>query len=62
MFRDGSRVVIDLRTMEEGDARRLVDFSAGLCFGSRGWIDRLTSRVFLLHPGNAEPEEPLLSA
>ncbi|MGW9195557.1 cell division protein SepF [Micromonospora chersina] len=62
MFRDGSRVVIDLRTMEEGDARRLVDFSAGLCFGSRGWIDRLTSRVFLLNPGNAEPEEPLLSA
>jgi hypothetical protein len=61
-FRNGSSVVVDLRTLDDVDARRLVDFSAGLCFGRRGSISRVTNRVFLLTPPEVEPEEPLLSA
>jgi len=40
--------------MVDSDAKRLVDFAAGLIFGLRGSIDRVTSRVFLLSPANVE--------
>src|SRR5690625_7731704 len=36
--------------MQDGDAKRMVDFSAGLVFGLRGTIERVTSKVFLLSP------------
>lgn len=53
-FRDGVPVIINLTEMEEGDARRLVDFAAGLAFGLRGNIERVTNRVFLLSPANVQ--------
>jgi hypothetical protein len=49
-FRDGKPVVIDLNRMDEDDAKRLVDFSAGLIFMGRGALDRVTSMVFMLTP------------
>ena len=52
LFREGSPVILDLSAMDDSDARRLVDFSAGLIFGRRGSIDRLTSRMFLLMPAS----------
>jgi len=61
-YRDGNLVVLDLTQLEEQDARRLVDFSAGLCFAQRGTIERVENRVFLLTPGYRDFEEPLLSA
>lgn len=51
-FRDGVPVIMNLTEMEDTDAKRLVDFSAGLIFGLRGSIDRVTSKVFLLSPPN----------
>lgn len=51
-FRDGVPVIMNLTEMEDTDAKRLVDFAAGLIFGLRGDIDRVTSRVFLLSPPN----------
>lgn len=51
-FRDGVPVIMNLTEMEDADAKRLVDFAAGLIFGVRGSIDRVTSRVFLLSPPN----------
>ncbi len=51
-FRDGVPVIMNLSEMEDPDAKRLVDFAAGLIFGLRGTIDRVTSRVFLLSPHN----------
>lgn len=51
-WRDGAFVVMDLSRLDEVDARRLVDFAAGLAFGSRGTIERLANRVFLLSPGD----------
>ena len=51
-FRDGVPVIMNLSDMEDSDAKRLVDFSAGLIFGLRGSIERITSKVFLLSPQN----------
>ena len=51
-FRDGVPVIMNLGEMEDVDAKRLVDFSAGLIFGLHGSIERITSKVFLLSPQN----------
>jgi cell division inhibitor SepF len=51
-FRDGVPVIMNLSEMEDADAKRLVDFAAGLIFGLRGTIERVTSKVFLLSPQN----------
>lgn len=51
-FRDGVPVIMNLSDMEDTDAKRLVDFAAGLIFGLRGTIERVTSKVFLLSPQN----------
>ena len=49
-FRDGIPVIMDLSEMSDADAKRLVDFAAGLVFSVRGQIERVTSKVFLLSP------------
>ncbi len=51
-FRDGTPVIMNLSEMDDNDAKRLVDFSAGLVFAARGTIERVTSKVFLLSPPN----------
>jgi cell division inhibitor SepF len=51
-FREGTPVIMNLTEMEEADARRLVDFGAGLAFGLHGTMERVTNRVFLLSPAN----------
>ncbi|BAC74254.1 cell division protein SepF [Streptomyces avermitilis] len=54
LFRDGVPVIINLTAMEPTDAKRVVDFAAGLTFGLRGTIERVATRVFLLTPANTE--------
>ncbi len=51
-FRSATPVIMNLTEMDESDAKRLVDFAAGLAFGLRGSIERVTNRVFLLSPAN----------
>jgi cell division inhibitor SepF len=53
-FREGTPVIMNLTEMVDSDAKRLVDFSAGLIFGLRGSIERVTRNVFLLSPANVE--------
>ncbi len=53
-FRDGTPVIMNLSDMGDADAKRLVDFAAGLVFGLRGSIERVTAKVFLLSPANVE--------
>jgi len=53
-FREGTPVIMNLTEMVDSDARRLVDFAAGLIFGLHGSIDRVTNKVFLLSPANVE--------
>ncbi len=51
-FREGVPVIMNLGEMDDSDAKRLVDFAAGLVFGVRGTIERVTNKVFLLSPPN----------
>ncbi len=51
-FREGVPVIMNLTEMDDADAKRLVDFAAGLSFGLRGSIERVTNKVFLLSPQN----------
>jgi cell division inhibitor SepF len=53
-FRDGLPVIMNLTEMDDADAKRLVDFAAGLSFGLRGSIERVTAKVFLLSPQNVD--------
>lgn len=53
-FRDGVPVIMNLSEMEDGDAKRIVDFAAGLVFGLHGTIERVTNKVFLLSPANVD--------
>jgi cell division inhibitor SepF len=53
-FREGTPVIMNLTDMDDADAKRLVDFSAGLIFGLHGAIERVTSKVFLLSPAHVE--------
>ena len=47
-------MIMNLTDMDDSDAKRLVDFTAGLVFGLRGSIERVTSKVFLLSPAHVE--------
>ncbi len=53
-FREGTPVIMNLTEMVDSDAKRLVDFAAGLIFGLHGNIERVTNKVFLLSPVNVE--------
>ena len=53
-FRSGTPVIMNLSEMSDADAKRLVDFSAGLIFGLHGAIERVTAKVFLLSPAHVE--------
>lgn len=51
-YREGVPVIMNLSEMEDSDAKRLVDFAAGLIFATHGSIERVTAKVFLLSPPN----------
>ena len=53
-FRNGTPVIMNLTEMDDVDAKRLVDFAAGLFCGLRGSIERVTNKVFLLSPEHVE--------
>ncbi|EHR51905.1 hypothetical protein SacmaDRAFT_3692 [Saccharomonospora marina XMU15] len=53
-YRDGTPVIINLTEMENADAKRLVDFAAGLAFALRGSMDKVTNKVFLLSPPDVD--------
>lgn len=53
-FRQGIPVIVNLTELGEVDAKRIVDFAAGLTFGLNGRIERVTSKVFLLSPANVD--------
>ncbi|MGF0312648.1 cell division protein SepF [Rhodococcoides fascians A21d2] len=58
-FRDGTPVIMDLVEMSNADAKRLVDFAAGLAFALRGSFDKVATKVFLLSPADVDvsPQE-----
>jgi cell division inhibitor SepF len=54
-YRDGNPVIMNLTELDDSDARRLVDFAAGLVFALRGSMDKVTNKVFLISPPNSDP-------
>ncbi len=53
-FREGVPVIMNLTELPHAEARRLVDFAAGMVFSVRGEFEHVTSRVFLLVPKDIE--------
>lgn len=53
-YREGVPVIMNLSELEDPDAKRIIDFAAGLVFGMRGSIERITNKVFLLSPANVD--------
>ena len=53
-YRDGVPVIMNLTELDDTDAKRIIDFAAGLVFGLRGSIERITNKVFLLSPPNVD--------
>ncbi|GGM11629.1 cell division protein SepF [Nakamurella endophytica] len=53
-YRDGQSVILDMTDMSDADARRLVDFSAGLAFSLRGSIEKVAPKVFMLLPADSD--------
>ena len=53
-YREGIPVIMNLGDLDDSDAKRIIDFAAGLVFGCRGSIERVTNKVFLLSPVNVD--------
>lgn len=53
-FRANTPVIMNLSDMDDADAKRLVDFAAGLILGLQGTLERVTNKVFLLSPASVE--------
>ncbi len=56
-YRDGVPVIMNLTELDDPDAKRIIDFAAGLVFGMHGSIERITNKVFLLSPPNVDVGE-----
>lgn len=55
-FRNGVPVIINLTDLSDTEARRIIDYAAGLVHGLRGTIEQVTGRVFLLAPESVKVE------
>lgn len=53
-FRSGSPVIMNLTEMDDTQAKRLIDFAAGITFGLHGRLEKVTNKVFLLSPQNID--------
>lgn len=53
-FRAGTPVIMNLTDLADDEARRVVDFAAGLSYGLHGNFERVTDRVFLISPKDME--------
>ena len=53
-FMANTPVIMNLEGVERELSRRLVDFASGLCYGTRGQMEKVTTSVYLLTPTNVE--------
>lgn len=52
-FKSGQPVVVNLQEADRELARRLIDFTSGLCYGLGGQMERLDDHVYLVTPAGA---------
>ena len=57
-FRDGYAVILNTEGCDDEVARRMIDFSSGLCYALHGKIEKVARGVYLLKPDtrSANPE------
>lgn len=53
-FKDAKPVIVNMQSAERDLARRLIDFSSGLCYGLGGQMERVAEQVYLLTPSDVE--------
>ena len=53
-FRDSLPVIVNMQSAERDLARRLIDFSSGLCYGLGGQMEKVAKDVYLLTPDDVE--------
>jgi len=51
---DTKPVIVNLQGAERDLARRLIDFSSGLCYGLGGSMERVADQVYLLTPDDVQ--------
>lgn len=56
-FRDSNPVIVNMQNAERDLARRLIDFSSGLCYGLGGQMEKVAKDVYLLTPDDVEVAE-----
>lgn len=54
MYRDATPVIVNMQSAERDLARRLIDFSSGLCYGLGGQMEKVAKDVYLLTPSDVE--------
>jgi cell division inhibitor SepF len=53
-FKISQPVILNLQGVGRDLARRLIDFSSGLCYGLGGHMEKVAHQVYLLTPTNVE--------
>lgn len=53
-FREPKPVIVNMQSAERDLARRLIDFSSGLCYGLGGQMEKVAKDVYLLTPDDVE--------
>jgi len=53
-FKSSQPVILNLQGADRDLMRRLLDFSAGLCYALGGQMEKVASQVYLLTPSNVE--------
>ncbi|MEZ5140900.1 MAG: cell division protein SepF [Acidimicrobiales bacterium] len=53
-FKANQPVIVNLQGADRELARRVIDFSSGLCYGLGGHMEKVANQVYLLSPANVE--------
>lgn len=53
-FRSSQPVILNLQGVDRELARRLIDFSSGLCYALGGHMEKVAGSVYLLSPQDVE--------
>lgn len=49
-FRDGDAVIFDMTALPSDEAKRIINFAAGLCYALRGKMEKLEPKIFVITP------------
>jgi cell division inhibitor SepF len=53
-FKGNQPVIVNLQHTEKPLARRILDFSSGICYALGGHMEKVANQVYLIVPANVE--------